>query len=176
MPDSEKGCSFVPPIVPVSNLPLPRNSTDVLPTHHPALVKHLSQPCPNDGSADHTTCVFSDKHHPLSSLEKTSQRKKNPASFSLAKPPKQQLLSGPAMNLRSKKHGSQPKNVIDSSTYIISTLDSVGSASIAKFVHQLSQFSGRCIIHLHDYGSVYCPFHSFLHYILNAFFFAVNTL
>ncbi|CAL9247713.1 unnamed protein product, partial [Arabidopsis halleri] len=121
---------------------VPKDNKKLLPNQVSTSSTQLRDVCAIDSSLGPTPLSSPVKHLPQRTSRKTITRSQaRTASLPPAMCTQQLLVSGPAMNLRSKKQAPNPA-VGSSSEYILSTLEAINSPTISKFLLQLSKFQG----------------------------------
>ncbi|EFH50671.1 predicted protein, partial [Arabidopsis lyrata subsp. lyrata] len=120
----------------------PKHNKNLLPNQLSTSSTQLKDVCALNSTAGPSPLSSPVKHLLQSTSRKTMTRSQaRIASLPSAKCSQQLLVSGPAMNLRSKKQAPKPL-VGDSSEYILSTLEAINSPTVSKFLVKLSKLQG----------------------------------
>ncbi|EFH41836.1 hypothetical protein ARALYDRAFT_917619 [Arabidopsis lyrata subsp. lyrata] len=120
----------------------PKHNKNLLPNQLSTSSTQLKDVCALNSIAGPSPLSSPVKHLLQSTSRKTMTRSQaRIASLPSAKCSQQLLVSGPAMNLRSKKQAPKPP-VGDCSEYILSTLEAINSPTVSKFLVKLSKLQG----------------------------------
>ncbi|EFH62136.1 predicted protein [Arabidopsis lyrata subsp. lyrata] len=119
-----------------------KHKKNLLPNQLSTSSTQLKDVCALNSTAGPSPLSSPVKHLLQSTSRKTMTRSQaRIASLASAKCSQQLLVSGPAMNLRTKKQAPKPP-VGDSSEYILSTLEAINSPTVSKFLVKLSKLQG----------------------------------
>lgn len=141
----------------------PKHNKNLLPNELSTSSTQLKDVCALNSTAGPSPLSSPVKHLLQSTSRKTMTRSQaRTTSLPAAKCSQHLLVSGPAMNLRSKKQALKPP-VGDSSEYILSTLEAINSPTVSKFLVKLSKLQGRCSIFWNSNASVNCLFYTILY-------------